>query len=168
MKKLIRSANRLIGTIAIILVAASTSGADGPRMIGRSEVVARTGGTGSVPGALLRDGTVCITETEKSLRCQPLAKLPHGVVDIFETQFSFFDGIYDLDDSGDPEIFLDYWPPTDDRNCPTQYREKDARCDAIALLVYKKSGETYREYAKLSAPTLGYSPGAWFIRESPL
>jgi hypothetical protein len=83
---------------------------------------------------------------------------------------AFFDGIYDLDSSGDPEIFFDYWPANNDPNCPTQYREKDdpwGQCNAIALLVYKKINGTYHQYAVLNARTMGYSPGAWFITESP-
>jgi hypothetical protein len=153
---LVRGAKRTISIIALVLAAASISRADGPRIIEWGDVVTRTGGSGSIPGAILRDGTVCITATEKALGCQPIAKLPPEIVDQLKARpdWSFFDGIYDLDDSGSPEIFIDYWPRADS--------------DDVTLLVYKKSGRTYREYMKLSAPTEGYAPGAWFIKDSPL
>jgi hypothetical protein len=106
-------------TIAVLAIGASAAG---PRIINPGEVVMRTGGTGSVPGALLRDGTVCITPTEKSLQCRQLAKLSSETVNNLKRPFSFFDGIYDLDSSGDLEIFFDYWPPNNDPNCPDQSR----------------------------------------------
>ena len=155
--------------IAIVLVVAKIFLIGRLRTIREDEVVSRTGGIGSIPGAILKDGTVCITQTEKSIRCRPLATIPREVVATFGKEPGFFDGIYDLDNSGAPEVFFDYWPSSDDPNCPKQDREgSDTRCDAIALLVYKKSDGTYREYAKLNAPTQGYSPGAWFLSESPL
>jgi hypothetical protein len=64
----------------------------------------------------------------------------------------FFDGIFDIDGDGDPEIFLDYWHSSD---------------DTITLVVFKKYENAYREYLRLSAPTEGYYSGAWFLDERP-
>ncbi len=159
---------RLIGTFAILLVTANTSMAAAPMALNQNDVAFRTGGTGSISGALLKDGTVCTTTTDKSLSCDPIAKLPREVAG----KISFFDGIFDLDNSGAPEIFLEYWPTTDDPGCPKESKGNAdpgaPNCDAIVLLVYKKSGDTYREYVRLNAPTIGYWPGAWFLQESPL
>jgi len=38
----------------------------------------------------------------------------------------------------------------------------------MALMIYKKVGATYQPYLKLHAETHGYSPGAWFLAESPV
>jgi len=122
----------------------------------------------SQPGALLRDGTICITDNDQSLRCNPMVKIGSSVIKT-EAGEGFFDGIFDLDDSGSPEVFIDYWPSRDDPNCPARYRdEDDPACNGIALLVYKKINGNYRQLATLNAPSEGYSPGAWFIKDSPL
>jgi hypothetical protein len=169
------SARKLFAATAVVAITttilALRASAAGPRIITRGEVRLRTRGIGSIPGALLRDGTVCITPTEDSLECRQLAKLSRETVDELKWPSTFFDGIYDLDNSGDPEIFFDYWPVNNEPNCPAQYRAKDdpwGQCNAIALLVYKKIGGSYRQYAVLNARTMGYSPGAWFLTESPL
>ena len=63
-----------------------------------------------------------------------------------------FDGIFDLDNDGRPEVFVEYWPYLGDH---------------IELLIYKKVGGAYAPYLKLEAETVGYSPAAWFLDESP-
>ncbi len=63
-----------------------------------------------------------------------------------------FDGMFDLDQNGSPEVFVEYWPSPGDH---TQ------------LLIYKKAGGAYAPYLKLAAETMGYAPAVWFLDESP-
>jgi hypothetical protein len=119
-----------------------------------------------LPAMVLRDGTVCQVPSEDSLECHPLMKLPRLIVAKLQDEYhedGMFDGLFDLDKSGDPEIFIDYWPDLID--CPKA--DRDDTCDSIKLVVYKKTGESYREYKTARAPTQGYAPGAWFLDESP-
>ena len=107
-------------------------------------------GRGSLPGRLLPDGTVCIVEAKDSTVCrETLFKIPE---EIMEKSYLTFDGIFDLDNDGSPEVFVEYWPSPGDH---TQ------------LLIYKKVGGAYAPYLKLTAETMGYAPAAWFLDESP-
>jgi hypothetical protein len=154
---------------AVLVFGFPSASAEGPFAIAPSTIVERTLGHNSLPGAVLRDGTVCRTADVHSLTCQPLMRISPEIVKRFEEDTGFFDGIFDVDKCGSPEIFFDYWPERDDPNCPAKYRDKsDPRCDVIALFVYRKLGDTYRKVATLNAPTMGYSPDAWFINDSPM
>ncbi len=168
MKRFGRWTVGLGGVIAGLLLTMVVFANDNEGIIVQSEIVARTGGVGSLPGALLRDGTICLTPTTKSLQCRPLAKLSDAIPRNFVTQPHFFDGIYDLDGNGEPEIFLDYWPTSDEPSCPAKEKEPGGNCNSISLLLFRKSEHGYREYAQLHAPTEGYLPGAWFIQEGSL
>jgi hypothetical protein len=107
-------------------------------------------GQGSLPGRLLADGTVCIVEAKESAACKErLFKIPE---EIMGESYLTFDGIFDLDNDGSPEVFVEYWPYPGDH---TQ------------LLIYKKMEGAYTPYLKLTAETAGYAPAAWFLDESP-
>jgi len=98
--------------------------------------------------------------------------LPGKVVEKLQRDDSAFYGIFDANGDGEPRLFLDYWPKSGDPDCPKEYRDEshdaEVPCGAVALQVYQRTGDTFREEMKLGAPTAGYSPAAWFIRESPL
>jgi hypothetical protein len=156
---------------AMLFFVAPSASSSAQRTIRPEEILARTGGENSLRGAILSDGTVCAFENAASEKCRPLLSIPPAVTNAFGEGIAFFDGIFDLDRSGAPAVFIDYWPDSDDPNCPSQYESKTngaSGCWAVTLLVYKKSGPTYDEYMALHAPTEGHSPGAWFIDESPL
>lgn len=135
----------------ILLSIASLSRAE---VIDPAQVIARASGAGSIPGALLRDGTVCITQTKNGLECRKLTRLSDDVVGKFHDDYASFDGIFDLDNDGAPQIFIDYWSEPD-------------KTDLVKLLVFKKAGGGYEQYMSVSAPTFGYAPMAWFINEAP-
>ena len=103
----------------------------------------------------MQDGTVCVIQTRDGHGCRKLTTLPDEIVAKFHAGNASFDGIFDLDHDGAPEIFIDYWSFPDD-------------ADVIRLLVFKKIGAAYRQYMNVTAPTAGYSPAAWFIDEAPL
>src|SRR5208337_832334 len=153
-------------------MAALTLAACRGRVIEPNEVLARASGIGSAPAMPLRDGTVCMTEVRDSLRCGSPATLPGKVVEKLQRDDSAFYGIFDANGDGEPRLFLDYWPKSGDPDCPKEYRDEshdaEVPCGAVALQVYQRTGDTFREEMKLGAPTAGYSPAAWFIRESPL
>jgi hypothetical protein len=156
-----------LSCLVVTLMAACREGSIDPK-----DVLARASGAGSTPAMLLRDGTVCLTAGEGSVRCDKLTTLPADVVRKVTRYHGTFYGVFDADNDGDPEVFLDYWPTSSDADCPNDYRDDPARpesnCGAVTLLVYKRSGSAYRERMKLNAPSMGYSPGAWFFRESPV
>ena len=158
-----------IGFCCLVLILMSGCRA---RLIDPKQVLARASGTGSTPAVLLRDGTVCLTGAEGSARCDQLATLPGNVIRKFAQYHGSFYGVFDADNDGEPEVFLDYWPASGDPDCPNDYRDDPAHpesnCGAVTLLVFKRSGSAYRERMKLTAPSMGYSPGAWFFRESPV
>ncbi len=103
----------------------------------------------------MRDGTVCITPVKDTFDCQPLTRLPAEVIAKFLGGNASFDGIFDLDNDGAPQIFIDYWLGPDN-------------ADLVKLLVFKKAGTKYAQYLAVTAPSLGYAPGAWFIEEAPV
>jgi hypothetical protein len=106
-------------------------------------------GVGSMPALLLPDGTVCTANTKESSLCKEvLFRLPDEMMN--ESYLTFY-GIFDLDNDGSPEVFLDYWPGE----------------EVVYLLVYKKVGSEYSLYLKLEAESHGYAPGAWFLQELP-
>ena len=153
-------------------MAALTLAACRGRVVDPNQVLARASGAGSAPAMLLRDGTVCMTDAKDSLRCGKPAMLPANVVGKLKRYNSSFYGIFDLTGDGEPELFLDYWPKSGDPDCPKEYREEGddpgTFCQAVILRVYQRSGATFREAMKLSAPSAGYDPGAWFINEPPI
>src|SRR5262245_39180587 len=87
------------------------------RVVARSAVLSRTAGHGSLQGMLLRDGTVCTTSTDTSLDCTPLMRLGPELAEKFGTGLSAFDGIFDLDGSGAPQIFMEYTGKSNDPGC---------------------------------------------------
>jgi hypothetical protein len=156
-------------------------------------------GVGSLPGRLFADGTVCVVAAKDPTRCEKiLLKLPDEIVkknvsmntstsEAWRTAKNFFNvpglgeesggytasfyGLFDVDQDGEPEVFLDYWP-SEDSDCPEKYKElgmpPEWPCQASTLLVYKKVGTTYRTYIKLYAESLGPGSGAWFLDEAPV
>lgn len=111
-------------------------------------------GEGSLPSRLFPDGTVCLVDPSKPRVCGKwLVKIPKRIMKAHSLTFY---GAFDLDGNGSPEIFLDYWPPFDDPDS-----------ENMVLLVYKKIRGKYQPYLRLKAESIGYAPGAWFIKESP-
>jgi hypothetical protein len=156
----------MIGSILAVLAQPAISNAGSPiRNINSSEVVSRTIGVGSTPGALLKDGTVCATKTLDSSECKSLGKLPLDAVAKLKNGVSSFDGIFDLQGDGSRQVFVDYWRDAVDADCQEQNASGD--CDEAVLSIYRKAGNSFHEEMKLIAPTLGYAGGAWFLDESP-
>lgn len=91
-------------------------------------------GVGSIPGQLLPDGTICVVNTKDSSLCKEvLFRLRDEMM--MESYLTFY-GIFDLDNDGSPEVFLNYWPwPGTD----------------VCLLVCKKVGGKYGLHLKLGA-----------------
>lgn len=109
---------------------------------------------GSMPSRLFRDGTVCLVDEGKPSVCRSrLGKIDRRIMQ--SHSFTFY-GVFNLESDGSPEVFIDYWSPS--------LRQGE---DDVTLLVYKKLRGKYRKYLKLKAQSLGYAPGAWFLKEKP-
>jgi hypothetical protein len=107
-------------------------------------------GVGSLSSRLLDDGSVCAINPDRPSECRKrLLKIPRS---INRQKFLTFYGLSDVDNDGNPEVFLDYWPGLEDH---------------VVLLVYKKKRGTYRLWLHLKAETMGYAPAAWFLNEPP-
>ena len=111
---------------------------------------------GSLPGRLFDDGSVCLGEASTPAQCQTiLLTLPAEIVT--QKDLTLY-GIFDVDNDGDPEVFLGY-----------------SQDFETTLLVYKKIGPVYQPYLTLHDPDSGgFSPGtlrgpeAWCLAESPM
>jgi hypothetical protein len=111
-------------------------------------------GHGSLPARIFANGMVCMVDMNNPSVCQKkLVRLPREAT---KAHSATFYGVFDLDNDGSPEVFAEYWSPSNHRNG-----------DNIVLLVYKKIRGKYKQYLKLKAESLGYSPGAWFLNELP-
>src|SRR5579862_4540386 len=154
-----------VALLGVLSLAMSSSAAAPTRTVDAREIFWRTTGTGSIPGILLRDGTVCATDDSHSFQCRPLGKLPAQLIASLKNADGLFDGIFDLEGAGTPQVFVEYWRDTVDPICKAQNGPED--CDETVLLIYRKVGDTYGEKLKLTAPSYGYDGGAWFLNESP-
>ena len=146
--------------------------ASSSRTFSSADVVARASGYGSIVAVALRDGIVCAVVAGDPSRCTTLGTLPADAIKILSGQDSYFDGVFDLLGDSAPQLFIDYWPDHGDPNCLPPHNISTGplitgKCDAMALLVYRYSHESYTRDMTLNAPSMGYSPGAWFLRESP-
>ena len=111
-------------------------------------------GKGSLPSRLFPNGTVCLVSEKNPTVClERLVRVPQRIL---KKRFVTFYGVFDIDRDGIPEVFLGYWPPLANQDE-----------DNTVLLVYKKIHGKYRQYLRLKAESIGYSPGAWFLNESP-
>ena len=155
--------------IVIACMACSFVGANAATLqtFGPADVAGKAEGVGSLPSVILRDGTVCEIDKAHPSQCGALVKVPKKVMEAIGKGYGQFDGLFDLLDDGAPQVFINYWPDSTDPNCPKEYKESDGGCSVIALLVYRRSGNRYRPYSTLHAPTEGYEPGAFFLNESP-
>lgn len=109
---------------------------------------------GSLPSRLFADGTVCLVDESKPSVCaKRLLRVSRQVMKAHS--FTLY-GLFDLDEDGSPEVFLDYWSPL------TKSDE-----DNVILLAYKKLRGRYRQYLKIKAQSIGYAPGGWFLKEKP-
>jgi len=108
----------------------------------------------SLPSLLLPDGAVCLADSAKPSVCAK--RLLRIDKKIMKSHSHSFYGLFDLDGDGSPEVFLDYWRPR--LKSDTNY---------ITLLVYKKKHGRYRQFLKLKAESMGYAPGAWFLKDKP-
>jgi hypothetical protein len=139
------------------------------RKFNSADVLAHAEGVGSLPAVILRDDTVCALSSANPHQCTPLMKVSAKIIDSIAKRNGQFDGLFDLLNDGTPQIFIDYWPASSDANCPRQYQDSDQGefCDAIVLFVYRQTADGYQPYLALHADSFGYSPGAWFLDESP-
>jgi hypothetical protein len=158
---------RLVIVVALIPCSFVLANAGTLRTFSRADLVGQASGIGSSSAVLLRDGTICATAAVDLPQCTALVKIPAKVTEIVRDGYGRFDGLFDLLGDGVPQVFVDYWPASSDPNCPHDSIESGERCNAIALLVYRYSGNSYRPYLTLHVVSFGYSPGAWFLDESP-
>jgi hypothetical protein len=111
-------------------------------------------GKGSLPAHLFSDGAVCLVDSKKPSVCgTPLVKIPRMVT---KAHSATFYGVFDVDGDGSPEVFFDYWSPSNSKDD-----------DNVVLLVFKKIRGKYRQFMRLKAQSYGYHPGAWFLNEAP-
>ncbi|MHC1745495.1 MAG: FG-GAP repeat domain-containing protein [Syntrophobacteraceae bacterium] len=94
-----------------------------------------------------------VDERKPSVCAKRLLRVPGTVMKAHSLTFY---GVFDLDEDGSPEVFLDYWFPL------TKTEE-----DNVVLLVYKKLQGRYHQYLKLKAQSMGYAPDGWFLKEKP-
>jgi hypothetical protein len=161
--------------IVVAFVGCSPGGAiaGALRALDASDVVGKASGVGSRPAVILRDGTVCAIEPIDPLECNPLVTIPAvAAKSIVAYGGGKFAGVFDLLGDGTPQVFVNYWPISNDPNClPPNYDAHSSpndACDAMALLVYRSSKDGYQLYLTLNAPTAGYGSGdAWFLGEFP-
>ena len=157
-------AGRLVIVIAFLGGSFVCARADPSRTFSDADVVGRSSGVGSRAAVVLRDGAVCTIDAIDPSQCTALGTLPAAVVKIIHDNDGKFDGVFDLLSDGVPQVFVDYWPQYNDPNCLPPYNETPywtkgpaAGCDAMALLVYRNSGNGYQRYLTLNAPSAGYT-----------
>ncbi len=166
-------AARLVIVIAFVGGSFVCARAGTSRTFSDTDVVGKASGVGSRAAVVLRDGTVCTIDAIDPSQCSALGTLPAPVVKIIHDNGGKFDGVFDLLGDDVPQVFVDYSPRYNDPNCLPPYNKTPnwtsgpaADCDAMALLVYRNSGNGYQRYLTLNAPTEGYGPGAaWFLDE---
>jgi len=110
-------------------------------------------GKGSLPSRLFKNRTICLIDEKNPTFCEKkLIRLPQK---INKAHSATFYGVFDIDNDGSPEVFIDYW---------SAFNKKKEN-NAVTFIVYKKILGKYRQYLKLEAESHGYAPGAWFILE---
>ena len=129
-------------------------------------MLAQAIGQGSIPAALLKDGTVCRTNGDPP-QCEPLGKIPSNLLKVMKSRESSFVGLFDLDRSGKLQVFLAYSIESE-RDCPhTSWDSVNRLCYALFVIVLRDSQHGYQPVAAVSAPSFGYSMDAWFQDENP-
>jgi len=162
---------RVLLCVIVIATAAllrpSANAARAPFPIKNDQVLSPAIGYGSIPAALLKDGTICRTKGDPP-QCEPLGKIPEGILDECRDRYCTLDGLFDFNADGKLDVFLEWWPELKDSSCADREKTNtNDGCDFISLYVLKRNPDGYQPFMKLSSPTMGYAPHAWFLIESP-
>jgi hypothetical protein len=131
---------RLIVVLAFVGCSLACADANTLRTFKAADVVGNASGVGSRATVILRDGTVCAIDPVDPSECSALGTLPAVIVKIISDNGGRFDGVFDLLGDHFPQVFVDFWPESDDQKLPSALQQDSQwdqwpcglRCDGPA------------------------------------